>query len=82
MRNEETSSFCIVECDVLGNKYFDDIFPSHQRGSQEDAHEMLLFLLDAIDRQQQKISRSQPGKISSIVEQVFDGKVRCECEFI
>ena len=26
VRNEETSSFCIVECDVLGNKYFDDIW--------------------------------------------------------
>uniref|UniRef100_A0A914Y5H2 Ubiquitin carboxyl-terminal hydrolase 36 n=1 Tax=Panagrolaimus superbus TaxID=310955 RepID=A0A914Y5H2_9BILA len=39
---------------------------------------MLLFLLDAIDRQQQKIRRSHPGKNSSIVEQIFDGKVRCE----
>lgn len=50
------------------------------RGSQEDAHEMLLFLLDSIDRQQQSIRRSQPGKFSSIVEQVFDGKVRSECK--
>uniref|UniRef100_A0A914XX92 Ubiquitin carboxyl-terminal hydrolase 36 n=1 Tax=Panagrolaimus superbus TaxID=310955 RepID=A0A914XX92_9BILA len=60
------------------NRYLDDIFPNHIRGSQEDAHEMLLFLLDAIDRQQQKIRRSHPGKNSSIVEQIFDGKVRCE----
>lgn len=62
------------------NKYFEDIFPNHIRGTQEDAHEMLLFLLDAIDRQQQRIRRSLPGKISSIVEQVFDGKIRCECK--
>jgi ubiquitin C-terminal hydrolase len=60
------------------NRYLDDIFPNHIRGSQEDAHEMLLFLLDAIDRQQQRIRRSQPGKHSSIVEQIFDGKVRSE----
>ena len=62
------------------NKYLEDIFPNHMRGSQEDAHEMLLFLLDSIDRQQQSIRRSQPGKFSSIVEQVFDGKVRSECK--
>uniref|UniRef100_A0A7E4ZVG6 Ubiquitin carboxyl-terminal hydrolase 36 n=1 Tax=Panagrellus redivivus TaxID=6233 RepID=A0A7E4ZVG6_PANRE len=64
------------------NKYIDDIFPNHITGHQEDAHEMLLFLLDAIDRQQQRLNRSQHGKFSSIIEQVFDGKVRCEytCE--
>jgi ubiquitin carboxyl-terminal hydrolase 36/42 len=60
------------------NKFLEDIFPTHVRGSQEDGHEMLLFLLDAVDRQQQKLRRSQPGKFSSIVEQVFDGKVRSE----
>jgi hypothetical protein len=58
-----------------------EIFPQHRNGAQEDAHEMLILLLSALEPQQSKqtpygLKNHQQTSQSTLIEQIFGGSLR------
>ncbi|KAH7694753.1 ubiquitin carboxyl-terminal hydrolase, partial [Aphelenchoides avenae] len=63
--------------------YLKNIFPRHQNGQQEDAHEMLTLLLDALDSASPKPAKDINGNLagsgdepSTPTQQIFGGVLR------
>uniref|UniRef100_A0A1I7WPV6 Ubiquitin carboxyl-terminal hydrolase 36 n=1 Tax=Heterorhabditis bacteriophora TaxID=37862 RepID=A0A1I7WPV6_HETBA len=65
-----------------------EIFPSHIHGMQEDAHELLSLLLDAVDppvgynKQNGALPSGVSSKPSTPIEQIFGGTLRNQIDII